>query len=146
MRTWTATALVPAPPEVVLDVLTDPAACTRWSPIPFAVEGDCQRLEAGTRTRVSGRLAGVGVQFDVQVHAADRHGLALSAHGPIALDVVYEIVAAERGCEIRASVGVRPRGGVRSVLLVEATAGLLSAGALRAAVGRIGIEAALVAR
>ena len=145
MRTWTATAQVPAPPEVVLDVLTDPEACTRWSPIAFELEGDGERLVAGTRTRVTGQLAGVGTAFEVEVHAADRHGLALSAHGPVALDVVYELVPRDTACEIRASVGVRPRRGLLGRMLAEATAAVLNTGALRAAVACIGVEAVLVA-
>lgn len=146
MRTWTATALVPAPREVVLDLLTDPDACTRWSPVPLDAEDDCDRLAAGARTRVHGRLAGVDVSFDVEVHAADHHGLALSAHGPIALDVVYVLVERGEGCEIRASIGVRPRRGLVGLALVEATAALLSGGALRATVARLGVEASLAAR
>ena len=38
MRTWTATTTVDAPPEAVLDVLTDPGACARWAPVDFEVD------------------------------------------------------------------------------------------------------------
>jgi uncharacterized protein YndB with AHSA1/START domain len=71
MRTWTATTTTAARPEDVLDVLTDPEACARWAPLPFDVdELDGRRLAAGSRARVSGRLAGRRVGFDVEVHEA----------------------------------------------------------------------------
>lgn len=88
MSTWTAVATVKGPPEGVLDVLTDPAACERWAPIEFDVEGlEGDRLVAGSRARVVGRLAGQRVGFDVEVHAADEERLALLATGPVVLDV-----------------------------------------------------------
>lgn len=146
MKTWTATALVTVPPEAVLDALTHPEARVRWSPVPFEAEGEAGRLVAGTRTRVIGRLAGVRVGFDVDVHAADASGLGLTAEGPISLDVAYELIPTEHGCAIRATVGVRPRRGVLGVALADATAALLNTGALRAAVARIGVEATLAAR
>ncbi len=65
------------------------------------------RLAAGTRTRVTGRLAGVPVGFDVEVHAADEEGLRLSADGPIGIDVRYELVPANAGAELNASVSLR---------------------------------------
>src|SRR3954451_20067326 len=72
MRTWTAQAITEARPEDVLAALTDPDACARWSPVDFDVEDDeVRRLRAGTRTRVSGKLAGVRVGFDVEVQHAD---------------------------------------------------------------------------
>ena len=55
----------------------------------------------------SGRLAGQRVGFDVEVHQADDGGLALSADGPVALDVAYELRAdAGGGSEVSASVAV----------------------------------------
>ena len=78
MRTWTATTTTAAGPEAVLDVLTDPDAAARWAPVPFDVDDlDGERLLAGSRARVSGRLAGRRVGFDVEVHEADENGLAL---------------------------------------------------------------------
>ena len=48
MRTWTATTTVDAPPEAVLDVLTDPGACVRWAPVDFEVSDlNAKRLAAG---------------------------------------------------------------------------------------------------
>ena len=64
--------------------------------------------QAGTRARVSGGLAGRRVAFDVDVHRADDGGLALTAEGPVGLDVEYLVTArSPAGSEIRASVSVR---------------------------------------
>ena len=95
MRTWTATATAEAHPEAVLHVLTDPDAASRWAPVPFDVEDD-RRLAAGRRARVSGRLAGRRVGFDVEVHAADVNGLALTATGPVGFDVDYRLAPHDR--------------------------------------------------
>ena len=143
MRTWTATTTVAARPEAVLDVLTDPDAVARWAPVPFDVdELGSPRLRRGSRARVSGRLAGRRVGFDVEVHEADAAALSLSAHGPVAFDVRYDLAAAGRGSEVRASVAVRNGRGLAGRLLAEATNALLAAGALDLAVGRIAREAA----
>jgi hypothetical protein len=143
MRTWTATTTTAARPAEVLDVLTDPEACARWAPVPFDVdELQGKRLRAGVRARVCGRLAGRSVGFDVVVSEADERGLSLSANGPVGLDVAYELEAIEAGSLVRASVSVRPSRGLAGRLLAEATGALLAAGALEAAVSRIGREAA----
>jgi hypothetical protein len=143
MRTWTATATVEARPEHVLEVLTDPGACARWAPVPFDVDDlGGERLLAGTRARVSGRLVGRRVGFDVEVHEADHGGLALSAHGPVALDVAYILAPTAQGSTVHASVSVRSGRGLAGRLLAEATGALLTAGALQAAVSRIAREAA----
>jgi hypothetical protein len=143
MRTWTATTNVEAPPDAVLEVLTDPGACARWAPIDFELSDlDSERLATGSRARVSGRLAGVSVDFDVDVLAADREGLELRAAGPVALDVRYDLLPDDRGSEVRASIGVLPGRGVRGVVFAEAMSAVLRAGALHAALGRIGREAA----
>jgi uncharacterized protein YndB with AHSA1/START domain len=145
MKTWTATTIVDAGPEAVLHVLTDPDAVARWAPLPFDVEDlDTPRLMTGSRARVSGRLAGRRVGFDVRVHEADENGIALSASGPVAFDVAYRLSHAESGgSKVRASVSVRSGGGLTGRLLAEATGALLSAGALDAALGRIAREASL---
>ena len=146
MRTWTATTTVDAPPEAVLDVLTDPGACARWAPVDFDVEHLVEgRLVAGSRPHVRGRLAGVEVGFDVEVLEAGDTRLVLHAAGPVALDVAYDLLAAAGGSEVRASVGVRPGRGLRGRLLAEATSALLSAGALHQALTRIGRECAVPA-
>ena len=143
MRTWTATTITAARPAEVLDVLTDPAACRRWAPVVFELsELEGARLQAGSRARVSGRLAGRRVGFDVEVAAADERGLRLAASGPVGFDVAYELQATEAGSEVRASVSVRPSGGFAGRVLAEATGALLTAGALEATVSRIGREAA----
>jgi hypothetical protein len=141
MRTWTATTTVDAPPDAVLDVLTDPGACARWAPVDFAVDdlGD-GRLVAGSRPRVRGRLAGVEVGFDVEVLEAGDSRLALRAAGPVGFDVRYDLHPAGAGSEVHASVGVRPGRGFRGRILAEATSALLSAGALHQALSRIGRE------
>src|SRR4051812_46839981 len=97
MKTWTATAVALAHPAAVLDVLTDPDACARWAPVPFDVEDDTRRLAAGSRARVTGRLGGQRVGFDVEVRQADENGLALSATGAVAFDVDYPLAPPPAG-------------------------------------------------
>jgi hypothetical protein len=143
MRTWTATTTTAARPADVLDVLTDPDAITGWAPVPFELEGmDGSRLRAGSTARVRGRLAGRSVGFDVCVREADERGLSLVADGPVGFDVAYQLAPAGAGSEVRASVSVRSSGGLTGRLLAEATGALLTAGALDAAVSRLGREAA----
>jgi carbon monoxide dehydrogenase subunit G len=145
MREWTATTMIDARPEAVLDVLTDPEACARWAPIPFDVEDlRTPRLSCGSRARVSGRLAGKRVGFDVQVHEAVDGRLRLSADGPVGFDVRYDLEPAPRGSEVRASVCVRPNRGLAGRLMAEATNALLAAGALQAAISRLAREATAV--
>jgi hypothetical protein len=95
MAQWTTRTQANARPEQVLEVLTDPDAIRLWSPIDFDVED----LD--------------GVRLDVEVHAADEYGVELTAHGPIGIDVRYEL-----------------GGGITGRLISQATAALLSAGAL----------------
>jgi hypothetical protein len=143
MRTWTAHKRVDADPAVVLDVLCDPDACRRWSPVPFELDGAAgARLAAGARMRVSGQLVGRRVGFDVEVHEAGDGRLALSARGPVAFDVAYEARPIVGGSEVRASVSVRPGGGFFGRVAEQATAALLHAGALAVAVDRIAASAA----
>jgi hypothetical protein len=138
MRTWTAQATTAARPEEILAALTDPSAVARWSPVAFDIEDDgVRRLRAGTRTRVSGRLAGVRVGFDVEVDRADDRQLRLRAQGPVSMDVAYDWAPADGATEVRASVSVHPGRGLLSSVMAEATAGLLRAGALSTAVDRI---------
>jgi hypothetical protein len=139
MRTWTAQAITEARPEEILAALTDPDTCARWSPVEFDIEDDVLRLHAGARTRVSGKLAGMRVGFDVEVHSASDGHFALSACGPVSMDVAYDVAPAadEMGTEVRASVSVRPGRGLLSTVMAEATAGLLRAGALTHAVDRL---------
>jgi hypothetical protein len=138
MTRWTATAQANTSPEQLLEVLTHPEQIRRWSPVDFdADELDGRRLAAGTRTRVTGRLAGVSVSFEVEVHTADADRLELSADGPIGLDVRYDLAAGQAGAELSASVAVRRGGGLTGRVVANAAATLLSAGALDGATGRI---------
>jgi hypothetical protein len=142
MSTWTEQLTAQAAPAAVLHVLTDPGACGRWAPVDFEVDGlrHGDRLRAGSRARVEGRLAGRHVGFDVRVLAADEERLALLAHGPIDLDVEYRLRPVAAGSEVRASVAVRGNG-LAGRVLAQATGALLAAGALRTAVSRIAREA-----
>jgi uncharacterized protein YndB with AHSA1/START domain len=138
MPNWTATTIAKASPEQVLEVLTHPEEIRRWSPIDFELDDlNDRRLAAGTRARVTGRLAGVRVGFDVEVHTADEELLELSADGPIGIDVRYELQPAEVGSEVCASVSLRRGGGLTGRLVANATAALLSTGVLDGAAGRI---------
>lgn len=138
MANWTATTTANATPEQLLEVLTHPEEIRRWSPVAFDLDDlDGVRLTAGTRTRVTGRLAGVKVGFDVEVRIAGEDRLELTADGPIGLDVRYDLVPAEDGAELNASVSLRRGGGITGRLVANATAALLSGGVLDATAGRI---------
>ncbi len=138
MANWTATTTTTATPDQILEVLTHPDEIRRWSPIDFDLdELDDVRLAAGTRARVTGKVAGVRVGFDVEVHSADEELLELSADGPIGIDVRYELAPAHTGSEVHASVSVRRGGGLTGRLVANATAALLSTGVLDGAAGRI---------
>jgi hypothetical protein len=97
-----------------------------------------ERLEAGVQARVSGRLAGREVGFDVDVHRADHQGLSLVAWGPIDIDVDYRMRRVPEGSEVEAEVSIGGGKGLGGRILAQATGALLAAGALEAAVGRIG--------
>src|SRR4051794_8933404 len=113
MRTYTATTTSTARPEAVLDVLTDPPAVARWAPVDFYVDDLTHaRLSRGSRGRVGGGVAGQEIGFGVEVHHADAGGLSLSADGPVARDVAYELRAAEASREVSASIAVLPRRGL----------------------------------
>jgi hypothetical protein len=138
MAEWSATTTTKASPERILEVLTQPEEIRRWSPVDFDLDDlESSRLAPGTRARVTGRLAGVRVGFDVEVHAADHDVLKLSADGPVGLDVRYELAPADTGSELYASVSLRRGGGISGRLVANATAALLAAGALEGAAGRI---------
>ena len=131
MAQWTTRTQANASPEQLLEVLTDPDAIRLWSPIDFEVDDlTGSRLAAGDVARVTGRVAGVRVGFDVEIHAADEDGIELSADGPIGIDVRYDLAPADGGSEVTATVGLRRGGGITGRLISQATAALLSAGAL----------------
>jgi hypothetical protein len=138
MDRWTSRARAKATPERLLEVLTHPQQIRRWSPVDFDVdELESRRLAAGTKARVTGRLAGVPVSFDVKVHAAGTDRLELSAEGPIGLEVRYDLADADDGAEMTASVRVRSGRGITGRVIATAAASLLSAGALDGATGKI---------
>ena len=142
MKTWTATKRIDAEPDAVLGVLTDTDAVRRWSPVPFDLDDDADRLIAGARMRVSGQLVGKRVGFDVEVHEAGDGRLALTARGPVAFDVAYEANPFRGGSEVCASISLRSGGGLFGRVAEQATAALLHAGALGVAVDRIAASAA----
>lgn len=141
MSTWSTHTTATGTADDVIAVLSHPEAIRRWSPIDFEVEQlSSDRLEAGTRARVSGSLAGRSSSFDVDVSAASEGRFALTATGPIDIEVEYE--AFEAGVdevEIWATVSVEGSGLLGRVLS-GATDALLAAGALDRALGRIAGE------
>lgn len=145
--TWRSQATVLATPEHVIDTLTDTAACARWSPVPFAVEGGgSHRLAPGTIRRVTGRLLGAPVRFHLHTLEANPRRLRLHARGPIEIRVAYALTPVAEGCAIDARVSIdRPRNPLGR--LVGRTTGLmLASGALDAALRRIAREAERSAR
>src|SRR3954468_349585 len=142
MGTWQTTATVMGEPHDVLEVLTDPDAARRWSPIGFdleEIEGD--RLRSGTRAVLTGKLAGRGVSFDVEVIKASDGQLELRAVGPVEMDVAYDAILADEGTsEVVASVAVRSGGGLMGRMLSSATDALLAGGALNIAVQGVARE------
>ncbi len=147
MRTWTADTWLAGEPDDVLELLTEPEAIARWSPVPFElVDCETRRLLAGTRARVRGELAGRGLEFHVDVREASDRCLALVASGPISIDVEYRVARRHCGSEIRAAVSVSGRG-LLGGLLARAVDALLAGGALQHALARISeqLEPALAA-
>jgi hypothetical protein len=134
---WTERKLLSGTPAEILELLTQPEAIARWSPVPFEIvelaEG---RLAAGARARVRGRLAGRAVEFGVDVLQADERRVALVADGPILIDVDYLVSPRDEGSELQASVSVHGRGLLGRVIAAATTA-LLAGGALASSIGRL---------
>ncbi len=127
-------------PEQVLELLAEPDAIARWAPLPFEViDLDSDRLETGSRARVSGALAGRRLEFDVEIREAREERLSLVATGPVSIGADYEIAPADGGSDVRASVSVNGRGLLGRVL-ARAVEGVLAAGALRASITRLDRE------
>ena len=140
MGRWTAHTRVAGPPGEVLSVLTEPKAIARWSPVDFKLlDFDGERLVPGDRVHVRGLLVGRALEFEVVVREADAGKLALTATGPIQLDVEYLATPGEGGSDVHASVAVSGKG-LWGRVLAHATETLLAAGALRAAIERIAQE------
>jgi len=142
MSTHIANQTVTAEPAQLLEVLTDPAACGRWAPVAFSSDqAPGERLEAGTRTTLRGRIAGRNVTFDTHVVAADERGLSLRATGPVRFDVDYRLTPAARRTLIEAQITVAQTKGIAGAIIARATGAILDAGALRLALRAIAIEA-----
>ena len=132
-----------AGPQAVLDVLTDPVAAARWSPVGFRLAEDTPRLRPGARVRIVGEFAGRPVGFDVDVHEAEAGRLALTADGPVGIRrALRRARRRTRGSRIAASVAIRPRSGLLGRVIASATRSMLAAGALDRTVRRIASEAA----
>jgi uncharacterized protein YndB with AHSA1/START domain len=142
MGTWSTSATVAAEPEHVLDVLTDPRACERWSPVAFELDDAPARLRSGTRARVGGRIAGRRVEFDLEITHADDESLALRAQGPVEIEAGYATAPDGPATRLDAWVSVRSRGGLLGRVLAGAADGLLAAGVLDTTLGRIADEVA----
>jgi hypothetical protein len=141
MATWETRTTVAGGPEDVLEVLTDPCAAQRWSPVGFEleqIEGD--RLRSGSHAVLTGRLAGRTVKFEVTVLKASDGQLELHARGPVEMDVRYDASPFGDMTEVTASVAVRSAGGLLGRVLSSATDALLAGGALNIAVQSVARE------
>jgi hypothetical protein len=143
MKTYEARTAIPAEPARVIALLTDPAACRRWSPVDFEIEElNAPRLRVGTRARIGGRVAGRPVRFDLSVlEASDRH-LELAALGPCEFRARYDAEREQDGTGLTASVSVASRGGLRSRLVSAAAEALLAGGILGRTLDRSAAAAA----
>jgi carbon monoxide dehydrogenase subunit G len=142
MATWKTRTCIETCPKRVLELLTDPDACERWSPVAFDIDDlDGVRLTAGTRARLAGRIAGKRIAFDVRIEEADERRLALTASGPFDIAARYEAVPRGARTELRAAVSVEGGGGLAGRLMSRAADALLAAGALDSTMSRIAREA-----
>src|SRR5947209_7708224 len=135
---WAARIDVDAPAEDVLRALTEPDAIAAWAPVEFEIDGLAGgRLQAGSRERVAGVVAGVRASFTVQVLRADFDALELVAEGPLVFHVLYRFTEREAGVEVEARVQMRRGGGLAGRLLQPAAGALLNGGALGCALRRL---------
>jgi hypothetical protein len=138
---WNTCQTVAAAPTEILHVLTHEDAIRRWSPVDFELTGHAgSRLRTGDHARVEGRVAGIGVGFDVEVTRAEEATLELVASGPIDIDVHYGISPRGAGSSVEASVDVRGGRGMTGRIVATTVRALLAAGALDGALGRIAAE------
>ena len=138
MANWTATTTTKATPEQVLEVLTHPEEIRRWSPVDFDVDDlDAARLarrhpRAGDRqARRRRRRLRRGGPRRRRAAARAVGGRSGRPRRPLRAG------ARRRGLRALASVSLRRGGGLTGRLVANATAALLSAGALDGAAGRI---------
>src|SRR3954470_14668869 len=142
MATWKTRTCIETCPKRVLALLTDPEACERWAPVAFDIEYlDGSRLTSGSRARLAGRIAGKTVAFDVEIHEADDHRLALRASGPFDIVARYEAVPRGERTELHAAVSVDGGGSLIGRLMSRAADALLAGGALDSTMSRIAREA-----
>ncbi len=142
MSTHTATQTTLAEPTHVLEVLTDPSACARWSPIEFTTDqAPGEHLRAGSRASLQGRIACRSVTFEIDVLTADERGLSLNATGPVGLAVDYRLTPSGCGTLIEAQIMLAQARGISGALAARATSAALAAGALRFALRAIAAEA-----
>jgi hypothetical protein len=138
---WKTSKTVAAAPAEVLHVLTHEDAIRRWSPVDFELTGHAGgRLRSGDQARVEGRVAGIGVGFDVSVKRAEAATFELFASGPIDIDVQYGIARADGGSAVEASVDVHGGRGMTGRVVATTVRALLAAGALDSALGRIAAQ------
>jgi hypothetical protein len=142
--TWRSRVAVRARPAQVLEVLTDPDACARWSPVGFDVHGlDGDRLRGGSSATVTGALHGWPMRFAIEVIDVRGDRFRLRAVGPVEMLVDYAVRPVGRGSTVDAAISVTPRTGPGSALTARLTGLLLRGGALHHALRRMGKEAAI---
>jgi hypothetical protein len=135
---WTARRGISADAEDVLQALTEPTIIAEWAPVSFEVDGLAGgSLEAGSRERVSGSIAGIGTMFEIEVSHADVERLELVARGPITFEVTYRFRQRDNDVLVEATVGLRRHRGLAAQVLCTAAAALLNAGALGSALRRL---------
>jgi hypothetical protein len=138
---WNTCRTVAAAPSEILHVLTHEDAIRRWSPVDFELDGHAGgRLRSGDHARVQGRVAGIGVGFDVEVRKAEGATFELFASGPIDIDVRYGISRSRDGSHVEAAVDVRGGRGMSGRVVATTVRALLAAGALDSALGRIAAQ------
>ena len=146
-RSWRSRTTVLATPEHVLATLTDTAACARWSPVPFAVDdGEGHRLRPGAIRRVTGRLLGAPVRFQLHTLEANARGLRLHARGPVEIRVAYSLTPLAEGCAVDAHVSIDPSRDPLGRLVARTTGLMLTGGTLDLVLSRIAREAERSAR
>jgi hypothetical protein len=146
VKTFEARAAIPTDPSTVMELLTDPSACRRWSPVEFELdELEAPRLCEGSQARVCGRVAGRAVCFDVSVLEARGGRFSLTASGPFDVEAHYEAEGDCAGTDLRARVTVASRGGLRGRVVSSLAEAVLAGGALQQALKRMAETAAAAA-